>query len=129
MNNFPVIFFLEISFLSLRMIFRIILKCSIQLCFKCTRSALFETQRYVLHRIKWHHVCCTKLLLSFTVYSAVNSISVIFLQGGTGFASCGVELHARESRPVMQVWWILKFVVLLYYLRDSCAFCCHTFSF
>ncbi|TNM94290.1 nitric oxide synthase-interacting protein [Takifugu rubripes] len=29
---------------------------------------------------------------------------IIFLQrGGTGFASCGVELHARESRPVMQV--------------------------
>uniref|UniRef100_H3CB92 Nitric oxide synthase-interacting protein n=2 Tax=Tetraodon nigroviridis TaxID=99883 RepID=H3CB92_TETNG len=28
---------------------------------------------------------------------------IIFLQrGGTGFASCGVELNARESRPVMQ---------------------------
>lgn len=37
------------------------------------------------------------------------TLFTVFLQGGTGFASCGVELHARESRPVMQVWFILQF--------------------
>lgn len=28
----------------------------------------------------------------------------VLQQGGTGFAASGVELYAKEARPVMQVW-------------------------
>ena len=28
----------------------------------------------------------------------------VFWQGGTGFAASGVDLRAKEARPVMQVW-------------------------
>lgn len=28
----------------------------------------------------------------------------VFRQGGTGFAASGVDLRAKEARPVMQVW-------------------------
>lgn len=37
------------------------------------------------------------------IFEPFTILCTVFLQGGTGFASCGVELHARESRPVMQV--------------------------
>lgn len=51
-----------------------------------------------LHRIKM--APCLLHIIILEPFALLCSVS---LQGGTGFASCGVELHARESRPVMQV--------------------------
>lgn len=65
----------------------------------------------------WSEGSCDSLVLkSFCCAIFKKSCDCSCLhQGGTGFAACGVELKAKEARPVMQVWRTTVHVFNLFY--------------